>query len=236
MEPEKSKLPAPPYVPFKTLMNFLSRFPVEVPGRIDTGLMAGMSGGMRGQLATSMRALGLIDEKNHPTDDMKALCKAEGEDRASILKKIITQTYPYLFSGSVNFGTMTGSMLREILARDTTATGETVARCIAFLREAAMAAGIPVSPFLKTERARVGKVKGVTKRPRKNEPVEEQDEEDREIVAYELEAEKIPAQKSLLLWGLFKRLPKPGTTWQMRDREQWLQTLQNVLGLEYPTD
>jgi hypothetical protein len=197
-----------------------------------------MSGGMRGQLTTSMRALGLIDEGNHPTEEMKALCNAEGEDRAQILKRLITRTYPYLFSGSVNFGTMTGSMLREILARDTTATGETIIRCIAFLREAAMAAGIPVSPFLKTERAKVGKAKGGPKRPRKSEPTEEiEDEEDGETISYTLEsAEKIPAQKSLLLWGLFKRLPKPGTTWQVRDREQWLQTLQNVLGLEYPTD
>ncbi|HTS77512.1 MAG TPA: hypothetical protein VMG40_14970, partial [Bryobacteraceae bacterium] len=42
------------------------------------------------------------------------------------------------------------------------------------------------------------------------------------------------AQESLLLWGLFQRLPKPGTPWQRAERDRWMETLSNVLTLEYP--
>ena len=43
----------------------------------------------------------------------------------------------------------------------------------------------------------------------------------------------IPAQNSLLLWGLFQRLPPPGTVWSQDDQVHWIETLKNVLTLEY---
>jgi len=47
-------------------------------------------------------------------------------------------------------------------------------------------------------------------------------------------ADHADAQDSLLLWGLFKRLPKPQTPWPAEERKRWVDTLQNVLSLEYP--
>jgi hypothetical protein len=37
-----------------------------------------------------------------------------------------------------------------------------------------------------------------------------------------------------MLMGLFHRLPLPGSKWSHDERERWIQTLQNVLMLEYP--
>ncbi|HEX4999407.1 MAG TPA: transposase [Terriglobia bacterium] len=44
----------------------------------------------------------------------------------------------------------------------------------------------------------------------------------------------INAEKSLMLWGLFQKLPIPGTPWSKIEREQWSETLQSILKMEYP--
>ncbi len=133
----ESKSQAPPYVAYKTMMNFLERFKQGVPGRIDTTLMGSMAGGTRSQLMTSLKVFGLISETGTPTEAMKRLCGSEGPEHQKILADLVTNCYPYLFGDGFHFSTTTASLLREALTENTTATGETVNRCVAFLREAA---------------------------------------------------------------------------------------------------
>jgi hypothetical protein len=228
---------APPYVPYRTLQTFLERFKQGVPNRIGTDLMRSMSGGVRSQLLTSLKSFGLISEAGVPTDRMKRLCGAEGTERQKILKELIEACYPYLFRDGFQFSTTTMSLLREAIQEHTAANGETVSRCIAFLKDAATEAGIQVSPFLQETKSRVVNRNGTRRasaqrRTEQPQPPENPPSGDPQYSG----RQPIAAEQSLLLWGLFQRLPKPGTPWPKGDRDQWTTTLQNVLSMEYPTE
>jgi hypothetical protein len=222
-------------VPYRTLTNFLERFKQGVPNRIGTDLMRSMSGGVRSQLFTSLRSFGLINDGGVPQERMRKLCAAEGADRQAVLKDLIGSCYPYLFKDGFEFSTTTMSLLREAIQEHTTANGETITRCIAFLKDAATDAGITVSPFLQESKPRPTGV-----RPKRANAARSQERAANRAEEHTPEETlprgpgSIPAQESLLLWGLFRRLPKPGTPWTKQDRDQWTQTLGNVLSLEYP--
>jgi hypothetical protein len=242
MEPEK-KLPAPPYVAYKTLKNFLDRFQQGIPGRIDRGLMGSMSGAVQSQVKTTLRNLGLISEHDIPLDPMKRLCTAEDLTRQKELRGVLESAYPYIFGPSgIDFSTATGSQIREAIEKNTTASGETLSRCMAFLKDAAKDAGIPVSPYFGDKSIRNGssgrKQRNATTRKPKNPDITEPPDEVHhpESETHQKQRHVSPqadAQSSLLLWGLFQRLPKPGSVWPKADRDHWVKTLENVFMLEY---
>ena len=233
MEPTEKKT-TPPYVAYKTLKNFLEKFQQGTPGRIERGLMGNLSGAVQSQLTTALKYLHLISDNNIPSDDMKRLVVAQGAEQTKLMKDIITRHYPFIFSPDFDFTTATGTMLHERFEQSTGASGETVNRCIAFLKEAAQDVGIPVSPFLSHKTGGAGGVRKKTPQTaRKNDKTTEQTPPAGDT-SQNMQTPRIEAQNSLLLWGLFQRLPKPGSPWPKQDREQWTQTLNNVLTLEYP--
>ena len=227
------KKTVPPYVAYKTLSNFVDRFKQGLPGRIDRGLMGSMSGAAQSQVTTALRYLGMISENNLPTQVMKQYATGEEAVRRAALKEMLERAYPFIFDKTFDFSTATASQLREVFEANTAATGETVGRCIAFLKDAAADAGIEVSRFITQKKARSS---GPRKRamPGKR---EERESEKPAVLPNFIAVHKthsIPAQSSMLLTGLFQRLPAPGSVWAKVDRDQWIQTLQNVLLLEYP--
>ena len=240
METQDKKLPVPPYVAYKTLKNFLERFSQGVPGRIDRGLMGSMSGAAQSQVTTALRYLGFISENGIPTETMKQYVSGEEESRKAVLRDVLEKSYPFVFGGEAafDFATATSSQLREEFESKTTASGETVGRCIAFLKDAAQDAGIVISPYITQKRARQSV-------PRKR-AVAQRIDDLKDTGKGKLKEQvpplgfsqqptppTIPAQESLLLWGLFNKLPKPGSHWSPDERTQWMQTLSNVLALEY---
>jgi hypothetical protein len=150
----ENKAKVPPYVAYRTLRNFLEKFKQVLPGRIDRDSMGTMSGANQSQLTSALRALGLISENGLPSEDMKLLVKAEGAERQRILKEVLTAAYPFVFNGEFDFSAATVSHLRDEFEENTGASGETVTRCIAFLKDAAEDAGIRVSPFLTQRKPR----------------------------------------------------------------------------------
>lgn len=229
----KEKKPVPPYVAYKTLSNFVERFKQGLPGRVDRGLMSSMSGAAQSQVTTALRYMGMITEHNHPTELMKRYATGEPEERKAALRQMLEASYPFIFDGRFDFSTSTASQLREAFEANTTATGETVSRCIVFLKDAAIDAGIVVSRFITQKRSRTPGARKKAASPRKDEKPAEKPAGG-SPPPYMPPAPAMPATASLLLSGLFQRLPKPGTAWPKVDREQWLQTLQNVLVMEYP--
>jgi hypothetical protein len=230
METEK-KHPSPPYVPYKTFKNFLEKFKQGTPTRIDRDLMGTMSGAAQSQLITALRYLRFVSENNLPLDYMKRYVVAEGEDRKAILRDILEQSYPFLFNEHFDLANATASLLRETIESNTSATGETVNRCIAFLKDAAQDAGLKVSQYITQKRPRNGiaRKRGI--------PARKTPERDAPHIPTPPTPSHphsaIEAQNSMLLWGLFQRLPKPGSIWPRELRDQWTQTLNNVLALEY---
>jgi hypothetical protein len=237
MEAVEKKKAAPPYVAYKTLKNFLERFKQGLPSRIDRGLMGSMSGAAQSQVTTAMRYLGMISENGIPTPYLREYVSGQEEERKAALFKMLMGAYPFLFdtdhdvNGSAfHISTATSQLLRETMEANTSATGETLGRCIAFVKEAAQDAGFKVSPYItqKKSRSTAGKKRASQKRE------EKPTEKPTEAPVHHVNVSPLPAQSSLLLSGLFQRLPKPGTKWGKEERERWVQTLQNVLLLEYP--
>lgn len=234
MDAHEKKAATPPYVAYKTLSNFLDRFKQGLPGRIDRGLMGTMSGAAQSQVTTALRFLGMISENGIPNPIMKRYVSGEEEERKAALKEMLEKSYPFIFRTDFDLSTATAQMLRENFTENTPATGETISRCIAFLKDAAADAGIQVSPFILQKSARgggSGKKRGATK---KTLQVAEPIPTSSTPTAHTAKATLFAAQSSLMLMGLFHRLPSPGTKWSHDERERWVQTLQNVLLLEYP--
>ena len=230
--------PVPPYVSYKTLSNFLDRFKQGLPGRIDRGLMASMSGAAQSQVTTALRYLGMISENGIPTILMKRYATGEETDRKAALREMLSTSYPFIFTqAEFDFTHATASQLREAFMASTTATGETLGRCMAFLKDAALDADIVVSPFILKGKMRTGsgpaKKRAISQR-REDKAYTEKPATPPVHHQHQTPPANMPAQTSMLLWGLFQRLPKPGTAWPQEDRERWVQTLNNVLLLEYP--
>lgn len=234
MDTPEKKAATPPYVAYKTLSNFLDRFKQGIPGRIDRGLMGSMSGAAQSQVTTALRFLGMISENNIPNPIMKRYVSGEESDRKAALREMIESAYPFIFKSSFDLSTATAHMLRENFAANTSATGETISRCIAFLKDAATDAGIVVSPYILQKGARAGG-SGARRKPtgkKAQEPLERMVSQ--QVAPPTPKIPTFPAQSSLLLMGLFQRLPVVGSKWSKDEREQWVQTLQNVLVMEYP--
>jgi hypothetical protein len=188
-----------------------------------------MSGAAQSQVTTALKYLGFISDNHLPLDSMKRFVASEGEDRKLALEAILHKAYPYLFGDGFNLASATASQLREAIETHTSATGDTVNRCIAFFKDAAQDAGITVSPYIKQRKPRNGSAK---------KSVRKQESGDKTTPASKppappINSERIEAQNSMLLWGLFQRLPTPGTVWPKERRDQWTETLHNVLALEY---
>ncbi len=233
MDTLEKKAATPPYVAYKTLANFLDRFKQGIPGRIDRGLMGSMSGAAQSQVTTALRYLGMISENNIPNPTMKRYVSGEESDRKAALREMLERSYPFIFNPGFDIGTATAHMLRENFTANTSATGETISRCIAFFKDAAVDAGIDVSPYIMQKSARpVGA--GTKKRTATKKTPAAPEQPPAPIAQHASRAASFVAQSSLLLMGLFQRLPVPGNRWSKEEREQWIQTLQNVLVMEYP--
>lgn len=234
MDTPEKKAATPPYVAFKTLSNFLDRFKQGIPGRIDRGLMGSMSGAAQSQVTTALRFLGMISENHIPNPIMKRYVSGEEAERKAALREMLEKSYPFIFQSDFDISTATAQMLRENFAENTSATGETISRCIAFLKDAAIDAGIQISPYIKQKAGRSvgnGKKRGAAKKtPREAEPSLAIAKQPPNIST----SPSFVAQSSLMLMGLLQRLPKPGNAWARDERERWVQTLNNVLLLEYP--
>lgn len=235
---------APPYIAYRTFRNFVDSLRVAMPGRIDRSVMHTMSGGAQGQMMHALRTMDLVSQQGLPTETFKRLVIAEGVERQKALSTALHSGYPFLFSPSIDLATATGKQLLEQFA-DVPLSGDTVKRSVSFFLAAAKDAGIALSPYFKKIQSRSNPTKragadgsldtddaDASRKPRPRTirymtgRAEQQKPAERELPA-------IPAQDSLLLWGLFQRLPKPGAMWPRIQREQWLQTLQNVFSLEY---
>src|ERR1700691_3650249 len=120
------KKSVPPYVSYKTLNNFLSQFKQGLPGRIDRGLMASMSGAAQSQVTTALKYLGFISENGIPTQIMKQYVSGEEEARRATLREVLGKAYPFVFGdgASFDFATATSSQLREEFESKTSASGE----------------------------------------------------------------------------------------------------------------
>jgi len=160
-----------PYTSFATFKNFLAglRSGGGAPIVIDNSVYGNMSGGVRSQLKAALRFLGLVDEKNKPTEMMHTAVEAT-QDAAvwSAFVHLILTTYyaPIIAHPLTN---TTPAALRKEFEASYSGTPDVITKSITFFIHAAREAGVALSPRL-TERQRGGGARRGAPRRRHSEP------------------------------------------------------------------
>jgi len=140
----------PPYVPYKTFKNFIEGLRVAMPARIDRSIMGSLSGAIQSQLLNALKSLKLMGPTDAPTDKLTRLVNSEGAEQQKVLRDILHAGYPFIFRDDFELERATPRHLAEQFD-NVGATGDTVRKCIAFFIAIAKAAGIPLSPHIKSK-------------------------------------------------------------------------------------
>jgi len=115
MDDENSKPLSPPYISFRTFLNFLDRLAQGgIPQRIDRSYWGTfLAGGLGAQLMLALRFLGLIESSNgEPAPILEQLVNTPDE-RKQLLAQLLQQRYAQVFS-SMNLSRATMGQLDEV--------------------------------------------------------------------------------------------------------------------------
>ena len=168
MVDERGRKRLPPYVSYRTLLNFIERLEREMPARIDRSYWSDRLAGSTGtQLMGALRFLGLVDGDGIPTSQLRLLVSAKGEKRAELLRQIATESYNFVLGGSFDFHIATYAQLEEVFHRNFELADDVNRKCIKFFVTLASDAGIPLSTFI-TKRVRTLTAGAGTKAKRKS--------------------------------------------------------------------
>ena len=124
----------PPYVTFRTFLNFIESLKNnDLPPVIDRSLMRNLSGSMQSPLISSLKALKLLDENQVPTEQFRFLHSTEktSSEYCECLRSIIYSCYTFLNDGSIDVERATGSQLEQKF-RESGLSGDTVQRAYSF--------------------------------------------------------------------------------------------------------
>ncbi|MBF8267433.1 MAG: hypothetical protein HW388_941 [Dehalococcoidia bacterium] len=212
----------PPYAPYRSWKGLLDKLKVEepLPRRLDLSFWSRLkfSGSMIGVLKPTMVSLGLL------TSD---------EEKPKVYSRLMDISYPD-YHRQLDLSNVTDGELIQYFS-SIGATAGTGRKARAFFLGLAKDAGKTLSSRVttRTHRTVSQSRQGATKRKTAQ-------TDGRDMVAPPgrrggavLEGDTASAQESLMLWGLFKRLPKPGSVFSPRDREAWLEAARTTFNLEY---
>lgn len=235
---QDGRRPSPPYVSYLTFKNLLEWLGTEgVPLRFDRSFWSKRYNGSTGpQLMSGIRFLGLlIDDK--PTPLLENLVNANGEDRKESLRDIYRKAYD-----AVNFDALkraTTGMLTEWFGAYSI-DGTTLRKAVSFFIHALKDADEPLSNSLKKlarNKAPGSSASGLPgsrkSRTKKNPPPNPPQGREGATPTPETPVDKAAAQTSLMLRGLFKSLPSPGSNFPSSQRTSWLEAAKALFNLEY---
>lgn len=168
MSEENTKSPLPPYLAFKTFLNFIDGFRTSgLPGRIDKSVMSGQSGGTQSSLMATLKFLKLIQDDGTPTPALVTLVKQSPEDSKKTYAELVSKQYAFVSTKGVNLETATEGQLEEVF-RNSGFSGDTVRKAMTFFVLLATEAGMKVSAHLKAaKRKATGHGGGAQRKPRK---------------------------------------------------------------------
>ncbi len=166
---DKGRKPLPPYVSYRTFLNFIEGLQPGIPARIDRSYWGERYSGSNGtQLMTALRFLGLIDSNGAPMTRLRQLVSARSTQRADTLKQISHRSFAFLSEGSLDPQVATYAQLEEAFYSTYQVTGDVARKCIKFFISLESDAGIPLSSFIlnksRTMRSGGGRKRTSTKR------------------------------------------------------------------------
>lgn len=97
---------------------------------------------------SALRFLDLIDDHGRPTDSLRPLANAKGDQRTNVLREIAAQSFDFVLQGSLDPQNATYSQLEEIFSDKFPLSGDLSRKCLKFFIELSNDAGIPLSPFI----------------------------------------------------------------------------------------
>lgn len=149
MAEKTEKLILPPYIPYKTFINFINGLRENsIPHQIDKSVLRSMSGAMQSATIATLKFLGLIDADAKSTEVLRQLVDASGENYSLTLKNVLTESYSFLFESDFNLEQATGTQV-ETKFKAKGVSGSTTTKCIAFFLSAAKEANIKVSSHVR---------------------------------------------------------------------------------------
>ena len=230
--------PIPIYVSYLTFGNFLDwlKEMKVVPSQIDRSLWSTKFSGSNGtQLMSGLRFLGLLDDES-PTAGLEPLAMADDPIRMDLLRSVLGQAYGEDLIKDLP--RMTPGLLDKKLDELGT-TNPTHRKAVSFLVNASKAVGLTVPAQIakkarnKPPSPRGSSNGGASKEKPPNptpsgKPVSSDNGSGPETTL------NLPvASQSLLLWGLFQRLPIPGTVFAHTAREKWIAAAKAIFEVEY---
>jgi hypothetical protein len=148
---ENSETPTfvPAYIAFKTVQTIDQRMAEEgVPARVDKSYLDNFSGGYQSQVLAALSSLGLVNEDQSPSDDLKELVSASGDAKKKVIERIIRAKYARILSEPKN---ATNQQLIDAFTEVAPQLkGDTRRKAIAFFLAACRYAEIEVSRNWKT--------------------------------------------------------------------------------------
>ncbi len=149
MLPASVKKLLPPYVSYRTFLNFIEGLQQSMPARIDRSYWGDRFSGTTGtQLVSALRYLELIDPNGFPTVKLRQLVVSKGLPRTELLKQITHESYSFFFKSQPDPNTVTYAQLEECFHANYQIANDVARKCIKFFVSMSNDGGIKVSPFI----------------------------------------------------------------------------------------
>jgi hypothetical protein len=159
-----SKKLLPPYVSYRTFLNFLEGLQQTLPARIDRSYWGDRLSGSTGtQLVSALRFLDMIDINGFPTVKLRQLVGSKGSQRTELLKQVTHESYSFFFLSQVDPQAATYAQLEEAFHDNYQIASDVVRKCIKFFIGLAGDGGMKLSPFV-TKKTRAVRPAGSVKK------------------------------------------------------------------------
>jgi hypothetical protein len=160
-----SKKLLPPYVSYRTFLNFLAGLQQTMPARIDRSYWGDRLSGSTGtQLVSALRFLDLIDVNGFPTVKLRQLVTGRGGQRTELLKQITHESYSFFFLSQADPQAATYAQLEEAFHGNYQIASDVARKCIKFFIGLASDGGMKLSPFV-TKKTRNARQSATIKKP-----------------------------------------------------------------------
>ena len=230
-----------PYVPWTTYLNFLnetSASSVGLPPVVDRSILSNYSGSVQSILTTALRATGMTDDLDAPTQRFVRYAEASSEAaKKALIKEGLEEAFPYMFNGNFNLIQATPAQFDEQLRSKGSVSGSTLDKAANFFMAAAEYTDIAIGPYLKKRKPSAKKAR------RQKKPAEgldqgsngNVDKQDKQCNEDDL-ADKPNLNLHPFIEGLLKTLPEEGEDWPIKSRAKWLTLAANAFDMIYNSD
>jgi hypothetical protein len=227
------RLPAPPYVGFKTFMTFLDWLgQVGVPSRIDRSFWGDRFSGAAGsQVIATLRFFGLIDKNGVPDPSLETMAKDPVQRKSSLAA--LMARYNEALDG-LDLERATAGELDERFRRYDI-SGDTFRKAVVFFIQAAQYCGMPLSPYI-TKRKRITRGDAATAQPRRRGRPPKAKVEVREPEAREARVDQDVDSLGLhpSVAALLSDLNRIGSRWDQIQKDRWVSTFLAIIDYAYP--